>query len=153
MKVCPSCRLSNDDAVECCRECGAKLSFTSSEDIDVANENAGALVPSRDFRVRLIYGAWIIAAIFMSPLLFTSGFIALIFAPNFPIGLFAFFGGANNSFNFLVGWALYCGIVTILVFARKQGVFIFFYVVLCVLLVMDVVGCYKAISTILNGLH
>ena len=96
---------------------------------------------SRPSRIRLWIIAWLVAGLTtVIPDPFST-----IFAWAFPLGLFAIIFPHERDFGFeflLGGWFFY-GFLTVVGLAQKRSArFFLFYAILCVLLVLNVVGCH-----------
>ena len=107
-------------------------------------------------KLGLYFGAW---AVLIFQLLRDKP-EQLLKAPGFPIGLLAglpaqtaivvaWFGGWLVA---IVGWTIYGVLTNVILRARRMPVFAITYVVFCVLLALNMVGCNKMIE-IAAGIH
>jgi hypothetical protein len=95
----------------------------------------------------LFYSAWAVVVLVMNPK-------NLLVAPLFPVGLLAVFPGGEQAavmFSMLVvpgllGWILYAALSMLIARTRKIGTFFPVYLVLCVVLALNVVGCKKTLE-------
>jgi hypothetical protein len=86
--------------------------------------------------------------------------VNILYTPFFPVGLVAMFpNGAYYGtvatmlvFPALLGWVLYGIIYFFIRRARRRGTFLLLYILLCVLLVLNLVGCQRVIEAS-KGIH
>jgi hypothetical protein len=140
MNKCGYCGRENANDAVACRECGTSF----LPDVPVSTERVSHAVSIR-LKCALYFGAWGVAA-----------FVSLIRNPadlrlysEFPIGLFGVFAweryvmliGLLQPFIVLVGWFIYLAVTIFFVRAKRRGVFWSIYGLLCVLLLLNFVGC------------
>jgi len=97
---------------------------------------------------------WAIALGLCVPLVFMTGELlspetVLISLVAFPSGLFSLLGsyasmavGESPLMRSIVGWTLYAGLSTLLLVHRRDGWHLRLFILLCILLAANVVGCY-----------
>jgi hypothetical protein len=72
--------------------------------------------------------------------------LAIDLAPWFPLGLFTLAGarpGAAARWLVAAGWLLYVGVAAVVLLAKRPRTFRAALVVFCILLALNIVGCYK----------
>lgn len=100
----------------------------------------------------LLVAAW--CTVFLSTLATNPAY--LITAPSFPVGLAAWLphGAESAAIAWMLvvpvtaGWVMYLILSWFLIRARKRGLFLFLYIVLCVLLALNVIGCQRALEPV-----
>lgn len=118
-----------------------------------AEEKSSEEQISRFWKWGLWYGAWIVVALLMNPV----NLPAFIY---FPLGLVALFPRgdeqaivlAMHSWPRFVGWVIYLLFAVGISRTRKRTTFITIYSILCLVLVLNVVGCKKVLEA-LSGIH
>jgi len=113
-----------------------------------------AVAPPCVMKCGLIIVAWTAALLAMFPLwgliMFGGPWLVLLF----PAGLWlSSDDGKANPARLLVGWALYLAVMVLVMMARKRWLFVLFYVVLCAMLAINVVGCYRIVNANLEGIE
>jgi hypothetical protein len=86
----------------------------------------------------------------------------LLSAPGFPIGFIAMFpNGAEKAITAAwllgpisigIGWTLYAVLSIVMSCAKRISVFLPVYIVFCILLTLNVIGCRKILET-MAGIH
>jgi hypothetical protein len=165
MKVCWHCGRTNDDGVKYCLGCGTRISaldafiyakflalkaFIQKDEAPKGEDKA-----SESERWRL----WLIAWGGVLLVTLVTGPAYVLAAPLFPIGLFVFLrGGEGKAIEGLmggawgIGWLLYAALSVVMFVVRKKEVFSVVYVIFCVLLILNLVGCQRLLLAA-NGLH
>jgi hypothetical protein len=147
MKSCPLCKSDNDDNTGNCHKCGMALLVQSAET---------AYVLKAWMKCGLYFAAWgvvVVATLAHKP-------ADLLTAPEFPIGLLGVLPGETMTvaawfagpFVIGIGWIVYGVLTYIMKTTRKTGMFFLVYIVFCILLALNVVGC-KAVLNTVGGIH
>jgi hypothetical protein len=106
----------------------------------------GAPAPPRHSKIFFIIGSFVLAMLAMLPLgglLLVQPLVILMI----PSGLWAFFNGSEvHSASALGSWIFYAAVVSTAMLSRRRMLFILFYVLLCVALAANVIGCYRVVG-------
>jgi hypothetical protein len=152
MKKCTYCGCENADEATVCKECREKLACTK-ENVDQLKVDLNALAPGWRSRIRFISAAFSLAILPVLPFIVFIPFRPFLILA-FPSGLWALLrDGDSNPTDALRGWIIYSIAISVLMLQRRRIWFFLFYIVLCVMLAANVVGCYKVVSTTLHGIQ
>jgi hypothetical protein len=150
MKICPSCCLTNGDDAENCRECGAKLSPPSS----YTNFSDPISISAKWVFWLAAWGIVIVASVAV-----TGTPRCILATPMFPIGLLFWLpNGENKAIEgwmtgaWAIGWLFYLLLAVVIFRIKKSGIFFIIYLIFCILLVFNVVGCQRVIQAA-SGIH
>jgi len=145
MKICPQCGSENQDALPACQECGIKIETRNSEDKPFSTTE----------KIYYWLGAWggvILFVLVINP-------ASILAAPFFPIGLLALLpNGAEKAImawmvgGWMIGWVFYILLSVVMFQAKKANIFIIFYVIFCIFLALNVVGCQRTMTAV-SGIH
>ena len=153
MPICEACGLAylEGESHTCDRK---PLSFDSAwRALFGSRESAGRL-----HGLRPVLIVWAIALSLCLPLMFLTGDVlapetVLISLVAFPSGLFSLLGssasivvGESQLTRSIVGWILYAGVSTLALSCRRDGWHLRVFILLCILLAANVVGCYAPAS-------
>lgn len=147
MKCCGYCGRENMDEAAACCECGTSFLPPSDQPTRLP-EGWTQPAPSKRSKLNLLGAAWSIASLAMLPLGMYLPYVGLRLLYAFPSGLWCFSKYEASSRDVALGWATYTALMTAVMLARKRWLFILFYVALCVMLAVNVPGCYKVVNTI-----
>jgi len=166
MKKCRYCGRENADDAAYCGECGTEFHIQARpRQIGKPRPFFGETNPSFGFIKRLVppwikwglyvaaWGAVILATLVRKP-------SDLRMAPGFPIGLLAVLPAETAIVLAWMaapaavcgGWMIYFVLTAAIGRAKRLGVFSLAYATLCILLVLNVVGCKKILETA-AGIH
>jgi hypothetical protein len=145
MRKCGYCGRENAENANVCQECGT--SFFSNE-----KKEKGPFSPtiSNRFKWTFYFAAWI--AVVLAT--FIRNPADLRWAPVFPIGLLgilstqsaiviAWFAGLFVS---IIGWLIYVALTILLRRTNRLSFFLLIYLLLCILLALNVVGCGRTLN-------
>lgn len=142
MKICPTCSQENKDDAEQCEGCGTKFEMEQS------SPKFGDPMP-RAHKWQLWLGAWCLVAI--ATLVMHPAHIVAV--PFFPLGLLDWLPhGEQTAIEgwmigaWSIGWMLYAFLSVAMFAAKRTGVFFIIYVIFCVLLLLNVVGCQRVME-------
>jgi len=152
MKICPYCKHGNDDGAENCCECGAEIGI---EKESTAPQTESIKESSDSISIATKWCLWLAAwgiVVLVNLMLHPASILS---APLFPAGLVVWLpNGEDKAVTglmtgaWMIGWLFYL-ILTIFVFAAKRmRVFIIVYVIFCLLLILNVVGCEKTMEAV-----
>jgi hypothetical protein len=133
MQKCSYCGRENEDAEHFCRECGTALRDLpprpSAMDLDI-------LVPLR-WRIKRVSIACILTLIAMM----VPNPSIIVFAMFFPapLGLIL---RTENMFPIIVGWLIYAVLVLGSLFAKNKKIHRRFFLIFCILLLINIAGCH-----------
>jgi hypothetical protein len=152
MKACGYCGRENPDDAERCCECGTGFATPAEpEQPHSLSELLVKPIPSR-LRWWLLLAAW--GMVVLATLVTKPDYV--LAAPCFPVGLAYWLPKREETaivawiamFPMVVGWAIYFLLSMSIVLARKPIFFVFLYIVLCVLLAMNFVGCQRTLEAV-----
>ncbi len=147
MKSCPNCARENNDEAAQCAGCGMKLEAERSPKF-------GDPMP-RAHKWQLWLGAWSLAAVAM--LVIHPAYLLAV--PFFPVGLLDWLPhGEEKTIKgwmigaWAVGWMLYVFLSAAMFTSKRTGIFFIIYVIFCVLLALNVIGCQHVMQSA-SGIH
>ena len=156
MKTCGYCGRQNGDPSEFCSECGTPFSAPSESASfetmrgDISEFLRRPIHPAVKWTLWLLaWGAVVLATIsndatdLRSAVGFPVGFYGLL--PEMPAIYVAWLGGCVAVVG---GWILYIALSLAIHWANRMRSFSLWYIVFCVLLALNVVGCRKLIDTV-----
>jgi len=146
MKNCNNCGSENVDDATHCQECDSPFSLQAATSFNI-----------KPWVKWVLYsGAWgvvIISTLARNP-------ADMLTAPAFPIGFLAVFPGAIMTIAVWffapivigLGWTMYGMLTYVMKTTGKSGVFFLTYIIFCVLLTLNAIGCRMVTATI-GGIH
>ena len=148
MKPCPYCGRTNADEAPVCCQCGTSF---APDKAGMPAETPIATAPARRRKFFCIVAAFALAMLTMLPL---GGLVLVqpLVLAAFPDGLWAMLeAGEGPVAGAITAWIIYAVLIAAVMLARRQRWFVLFYIVLCVLLAVNVTGCYKVVNENLQG--
>jgi hypothetical protein len=152
VKICQNCRRENNDEAEVCSECETKFPVRNEpERLPPANqENPKFNDPiSVSTKWLLWFVAWGFVAV-VNILISPASILGALF---FPIGLLVWLpngeekaikGAMMNAWIF--GWFFYILLSAVMLQIKKRGIFFIIYIIFCVLLMLNIVGCQRVMQ-------
>jgi hypothetical protein len=101
-------------------------------------------------RRRLVVVAWMVTALCMV----VRGPVIFLYVLYFPIGIIRFFHHIYIASDpkcivmAVIGWIFYVALTVAVVATRRRRLSIFFYVILCLVLAVNVVSCHSMVSDV-----
>jgi hypothetical protein len=148
MKSCPNCSRENDDDAAQCAGCGMKF------EIEQSSPKFSDPMP-RAHKWQLWLGAWGLVAI--ATLVIHPAYLLAV--PFFPVGLLDWLPhGEEKAIEgwmigaWVIGWMLYVFLSAAMFASKRMGIFFIIYVIFCVLLALNVVGCQRVMQAA-SGIH
>jgi len=162
MKTCRYCGRENPDEAVRCQECGTAYYFEKQDEHPAELKPLEQLASLFEFfgqpiseraKWGLYYAAWggvILAALAMNP-------ADVLTAPCFPIGLLAVLPNGEEKaitawmfgpISIGIGWAFYLLLSFLIGRTRKRAAFFAVYIVFCILLALNVVGCRRTLEAV-----
>jgi hypothetical protein len=148
MKSCPNCSRENGGEAEQCEGCGTKFEG------ERGSPKFGDPMPM-PHKWQFWLGAWCLVAI--ATLVIHPAYILAV--PFFPVGLLDWLPhGEEKAIEgwmigaWVVGWMIYVFLSMAMFAAKRTGIFFIIYVIFCVLLVLNVVGCQRVMQAA-SGIH
>jgi hypothetical protein len=155
MNPCPHCRADNYDDAKICRECGTELPTATKPELPAPPKQSASHSENEFISRSEKWGYWFTAwgGVVLIAFLLDPHYI--LTAPFFPIGLAALLPNGEGrairawmSFGFIIGWALYILLSLAMFKTRKRNGFFVIYMIFCILLLLNLAGCYRTFSAV-----